>query len=131
VPYSIASLQYANEQFGPLEGFRPDEMLALVEGIETVAEGLTALGALGGGVVSDGNADGLRELLADLPPSLDQMILAALRSALRRGLRTQVTWKPGYDFELQAWESSDGDQGLLNLLVISPHPREVDAAVSS
>lgn len=69
-------------------------------------------------------AEELRRFFTQLPRSLDAAVLAGLRSALERGLRTQVTWQPGYDFELRAWEVSEGDAGVLNLHVLSPHPDE-------
>ena len=38
------------------------------------------------------------------------------------------TWQPGYDFELRAWEVSDGSVGLANFHLVTPHPDETPPA---
>jgi hypothetical protein len=75
-------------------------------------------------VLDDLYADALREFLATVPRSLDAAIVAGMRSALERGVRAQLTWQPGYDFELRAWEVTSGSEGLVNLHLTTPHPVE-------
>lgn len=132
MPYIVASILRANEIFAPLEGFNPEALLGALREVETVREGIELLG-LTDAIEYPGNAEVLIEFLDGLPPSLDASILAGLRSALSRGLRTQFTWKPGYAFDLTLWESSDqlADGkwvGLVNFLIVSPDPVEVQDA---
>jgi hypothetical protein len=125
MPYSTMSLTFVNEVLGPSGPFDADALLDVATSVGSVAEALDTLGALSPDLVTDDNAAALRRLVGRLPAALDQMILAAVRSALARGLRTQLTWQPGYEYELRAWEVSDGSHGLLNLFLITPHPEEL------
>ena len=125
MPYAIQPIPFLNELFGPAGEFQPEPVLEILRGVESVLEGLDAFNALDPDLITGPNAEAFRDLAAALPPALDRMILAALRSAVSRGVRTQITWKPGYDFELSAWESSEGSAGMLNLVIVSPHPREL------
>jgi hypothetical protein len=122
VPYMVPMILRANELFSSIDGFEPDDLLALIAGQETVLDAADAAGLFA--VLPDDQAAGLRDYLSYLPAGLDAALLAGLRSALERGLRTQMTWAPGYEFEVRAWEVSDGSDGLLNLHVVGPHPVE-------
>lgn len=48
-----------------------------------------------------------REFIDSWPPSLQEVIRAAIYSALTREPRIPVTmsWTPGYDFEVSVWEA--------------------------
>ncbi len=122
----IKAISLANVVFGQLDDFEPGGILDPIEGATTVLEGAQAVNLFD--VLHPKQSAGLQDLFGTLPASLDAAILAAIRSALERGLRTQVTWQPGYAFELRAWEVSEGAEGLLNLHIISetpPEPAEV------
>ncbi len=75
-------------------------------------------------VLEPEQADALKRFLGEVPESLDAAIVGAVRNALGRGLRSQLTWQPGYEFELRLWEVSEGSAGLLNVHVLTPHPDE-------
>ena len=66
----------------------------------------------------------MRNFLASIPPAVDAAIVAAVRSALERGLRAAISWQPGYDFELRIWDVSHDGHGLVNVHLVSPHPVE-------
>lgn len=123
MPFMVASVLRTNEVFGQLEGFLPEDLLEKIEGAATIREVGERLGLFD--VLEPDQAEALKEFLGTVPPSLDAAILAGLRSALDRGVRSQLTWQPGYDFELRAWEVSEGSDGLVNLQLLTPHPPEV------
>ena len=122
MPFLIASVLLANQTFGPLEGFDPDDVLGKIEHSGTVRAAAEALGLLD--VLTEDQAVYMRDFLDSIPGSLDAAMLGALRNAFSRGVRVQISWQPGYDFELRAWEASEGSAGLCNLHVLSPHPYE-------
>ncbi len=123
MPYVVASMLRANEVFAQLDGFEPTALLEAISEAGTVLDGADALGLFD--VLDAENAAALRTFFARVPPALDAAVLAGMRSALSRGVRTQITWQPGYDFELRAWEASEGSSGLFNIHIISPHPPEI------
>lgn len=122
MPFGVGSVLLANETFAPLSGFNPEGILAATADAQTVLEAAVALGLLD--VLSEQNGAFMAEFLAAIPPSLDAAVLAAVRSALARGVRVQLTWQPAYDFELRLWEASEGSAGLANVHILSPHPPE-------
>jgi hypothetical protein len=132
VPYVVAFIEQANQIFcAPGDAFDPQGLLRALEGVESVSEGIERFELLGA-IESEAQQRVAEEFIRLLPLSLDAAILAALRSALERGLRTQFTWKPAYAFEVDLWESSeqrsDGTWvGLVNIMIFSPDPPE-DAA---
>ena len=132
VPYVVAFIEQANQIFGPPGEFDPGGLLRALEGVDSVREGIERFELLGA-IEKEEQQRVAEEFIRLLPPSLDAAILAALRSALERGLRTQFTWKPGYAFEVTMWESSKFEHeesrwvGLVNILIVSPDPPE-DAA---
>ena len=119
----MKSILYANEVFASLDAFEPEALLEVIGDVETVLDGADALGLFD--VLDEDNAAFLRDFFASVPPALDAAVLAGMRSALSRGVRTQITWQPGYDFELRAWEASEGSHGLFNVHILSPHPPEL------
>ena len=123
MPYVVKSILRANEVFANLDAFEPEALLDAISEAETVLDGAEALGLFD--VLDEDNAMSLRDFFASVPPALDAAVLAGMRSALSRGVRTQITWQPGYDFELRAWEASEGSHGLLNIHILSPHPLEI------
>ena len=132
MPYVVAFIEQANQIFGPLGDFDPEALLRALEGVESVGEGIERFELLGA-IEKEEQQRVAEQFIRLLPPSLDAAILAALRSALERGLPTQFTWKPGYAFEVGLWESSKYEEeegrwvGLVNILIVSPDPPE-DAA---
>ncbi|GAC1599808.1 MAG: hypothetical protein NVS3B21_26590 [Acidimicrobiales bacterium] len=123
MPYMHQALLRANEVFATTDGFAPDRLLSDLADADSVRACADRLGLFA--ILSDeGVRSGLEAYLASLPPSLDAAMVAALRSALGRGLRTQLVWKPGYDFEVRMWEVSEGSDGVLNVMIVSPHPPE-------
>ena len=123
MPYLVQPILRANEVLAQVDGFDAPPLLARIEGAATVNEAADALGLFA--VLEDADAATMREFLDTLPASLDAAILAGVRSALERGVRTQVSWQPGYDFELRMWERSDGADGVVNLHILSPEPPEL------
>ena len=132
MPYVVAFIEQANQIFGPLGDFDPEALLRALEGVESVGEGIERFELLGA-IEKEEQQRVAEQFIRLLPASLDAAILAALRSALERGLPTQFTWKPGYAFEVCLWESSKYEEedgrwvGLVNILIVSPDPPE-DAA---
>ena len=122
MPFMIASVLQANEVFGSLEHFNPEGLIEDIGSAETLVAVGEALSLFD--VLPTEQADALKLFLADVPASLDAAMVAGLRNALGRGLRTQLTWQPGYEFELRAWEVSEGSAGLVNLHLVTPHPEE-------
>ena len=123
MPYLVQPILRANEVLAQVEGFEAEPLLAAIEGASTVNAAADALGLFA--VLDDDDATTLREFFDTIPASLDAAILAGVRSALQRGVRTQVSWQPGYDFELRMWERSDGADGVVNLHILSPEPPEL------
>ncbi len=124
MPYMESALLQATQLFAPIERFDPQGLLEAIEGVDNLLDGAERMGLF---EVLDGPyGDALRKHFQKLPPSVDASILAGLRSALERGLRTQFIWKPAYDFELRMWEVSDGGHapGTLTFQILSPHPEE-------
>ena len=123
MPYIVASILRANEVFARVDGFEPDALLAAIDGAPTLLDGAERLELFS--VLDADNAEVLREFFTAVPPALDAAILAGLRSALSRGVRVQFSWQPGYEFELRAWERSEGSFGVANFHILSPEPPEV------
>jgi hypothetical protein len=134
VPYIVAFIQQANQLFDPPGDWNPEALLESLEGVDTVMDGIEQFGLLDA-IQRREYHDSARAIVSQLPPSLDAAVLAVLRSALSRGLKTQFTWKPAYAFELDIWESSrfEADAkakgggawvGLVNVMILSPDPVE-------
>lgn len=128
MPHSTGFILSANAVFAPLDegSFDPGAHLGAIGDATDIAAGAQALGLYD--VLPPADADVLRAFLAAVPASLHAAVLGALRSALERGLRTQFTWQPGYHPEVRVWEVSDetddGWDGLVNVLLTTPHPPE-------
>ena len=123
MPYLVQPILRANEVLAQVDDFEPEPLLETIQGASTVNEAVEALG-LFETLETDADRADLREFFDTIPASLDAAILAGVRSALERGVRTQVTWQPGYAFELRMWERSDGARGVVNLHILSPEPPE-------
>jgi hypothetical protein len=122
MPFLVASVMRANEVFSALDGWEPDGLIEAMGEAETVIEIGEALGIFD--VLEPEQAEALKRFLGEVPTALDAAIVGAVRNALSRGLRSQLTWQPGYEFELRLWEVSEGSAGLLNVHVLTPHPDE-------
>lgn len=126
MPFLVASVLRTNELFSGLETFHPDQLRTKMGGAETVlqiGENLELFNDL-----SEDLANDLKHFLGTIPASLDAALVAGVRNALGRDLRSQLTWQPGYEFELRVWEVSDGEFGLANFLLVTPHPEETVSA---
>lgn len=44
-------------------------------------------------------------VLGAIPAGVTEAFRGALHSAIQRGVPVQITWAPGYDYELSVWES--------------------------
>ncbi len=126
MPFLVGSVLLANQTFSPVADFDPESVLSAIEDSSSVRAAAEALGLLE--VLSEDQALYMGDFLDSIPGSLDAAMLAALRDAFSRGVRVQISWQPGYDFELRAWEASEGSAGLCNLHVVSPHPYEGPAS---
>jgi hypothetical protein len=133
MPYMEKSLLHATRVFAPIEEFDPKGLLDALGEVDNLIDGATKMGIFG--VLGDDQRYGaaLRAHFEKLPPSIGASILAGLRSALERGLRTQFIWKPAYDFELTMWEVSDKGHapGTLTFQILSPHPDEPEPYAKS
>lgn len=123
MPYLVGSILRANELLAPSEGFEPDAFRAPLDDAVNLLDGAERL-ALFDVLPDDEHRDALREFLGTIPPALDAAILGAVRDALTRGVRTQLSWQPGYDFEVRLWEQTAEADGVLNVHVVSPVPDE-------
>lgn len=130
--YMTKTIQLAQEVFGGLHDFEPDSLLASLDGVETIGAAADVLHLID--VLPAEQREPMTDFLASIPPSIDAAIVAAMRSALGRGLPVGISWQPGYDFELRVWDVSgpDGDGepwvGMVNVHLVSPHPIEAPPA---
>jgi hypothetical protein len=122
--YGSMILVKANALFSPLEGFDPASLRDMLDGVETIAQAANSLGMEG--VVPSEFQQPLMDFLETIPPSIDAAALAAMRSALERGLRVTLTWEPAYYFELKVWDVSklEGETwvGLVNVNLSARDP---------
>lgn len=123
MPFLVASVLSANQVFAGLEAWDPAELMDTIGEASTVLEVGEKLGVFAA-LETDDDVAALRDFLGTLPGTLDAAIVAGMRDALGRGVRAQLTWQPGYDFELRMWEVSAGGTGLANVLLTTPHPPE-------
>ena len=123
MPYLAKAVARANEQLSPSGPLDEDLVLALLnEQVSTVADAAGVLGLAD--VVPEEHQEELANFLVGLPPAIDAAIVAAVKSALGRRVRTTVTWQPGYEHEMRAWDVSEGEDGMVNVHLISPNPFE-------
>jgi hypothetical protein len=122
MPYLVETLAKAQETLASLENFEPDALLDGLGETSTVGEAAELLGLID--PLPSEQQEPMRSFLASIPPAIDAGMMAALRSALGRGLRVQISWQPAYEFELRVWDVSDGSQGMVNIHLSSPHPVE-------
>jgi hypothetical protein len=123
--YISMILAKANEVFAPTMNFNPNDLLALLEGADTIGEAAERLGYED--VIEDPQWQQVfQEFLVSIPPSVDAAAMAAARSALERELRVTLTWGPAYAFGLKVWEVSkddpDGWVGMVNIEIASRDP---------
>lgn len=130
--YAAEMILATNAVLGDLShAFDPHGLFNAVGAYETVGDAVEGLHLL---VDLPGEQqDPMRAFLDSIPPAIDAAIMAAIRSALERGLHAQISWQPGYDFELRIWDvskkdhdPSNNDHGLVNVHLVSPHPIEAD-----
>jgi hypothetical protein len=125
--YLVQAVAKVNEQTSPSldENFHPDELLATLEGVDTV-EG--AIGPLGlAEVIPDPDAQAvLANFLAKLPRAVDRTIVGVTRDALQRGLRVALSWQPAVVTQVLVFETTkkeDGvEKGAVHLVLFCPDP---------
>jgi hypothetical protein len=129
--YMAETILMIQETFGKLgEEFQPGALLDQVPEGATIGEAAEILGLIA--VLDEEQREPMQQFLASIPPAIDVAIVAAIRSALQRGLRAAVSWQPGYEFEVRIWDVSKADgedrpwRGLVNVHLVSPHPKEAE-----
>jgi hypothetical protein len=121
MPYLARAVARANEQLSP-SGDLDQGLVADLRNVSSVAEAAVVLGLAE--VIAPQHQEELGEFLANLPPAIDAAIVAAIKNSLDRGVRTTVTWQPGYEHEVRVWDVADGQDGMVNVHLISPNPFE-------
>lgn len=130
--FMAETILLANETFGRLNDFNPNSLLDQLKDTHSLLESAEKLGLIA--VLDPEQQQPMRVFLGSIPPAVDAAALAAVRSALGRGLRVGVSWQPGYDFELRVWDVSKEQQpnapwrGMVNVHLSSPHPEEAEPA---
>jgi hypothetical protein len=123
MPGMVATVLRLNKWLCDVDEFNPDQLLELIANPDmTVLEAAEALGAID--AIAPEKQDLMREFLQSIPPACAAAGFAAVRSALGRGLRVQLTWQPAAAFEVRVWDVSDDQlqQGMVNVFVLSPDP---------
>lgn len=123
--YMATAVARANEQLSPSGALDREGLLDRLGDVSTVLEAAVVLDLAGS--VPEEQRDPLAQFLAELPPAIDAAIVAAARNALERGVRVTFTWQPGYAHELRVWDVAEGDKGMVNVHLISPHPIEAES----
>jgi len=92
----------------------------LLDGAPTLVELMREIGAF--------RRDGEADFTSQMPPSMQEAIMAILRYNLQRNTRKQmiVSWAPGYDWELRIWETTttDASAGGITLQIKSRYPAD-------
>lgn len=125
--YLVQAVAKVNEQTSPSsdENFHPEDLLATLEGVETVEDAIDPLGLAG--VIPDEDAQAvLANFLAKLPRAVDRTIVGATRDALGRGLRVALSWQPGTVPQVLVFETTkqqDGvEKGAVHIVLFCPDP---------
>ena len=122
--YMAETILLVHDVFAKLTGFDPELLLETLGDVATIADSAELLGLMD--VLPEEQRDPMRNFLASIPPAVDAAIVAAVRSALARGLRAAISWQPGYAFEVRIWDVSFESHGLVNIHLVSPHPVEAE-----
>lgn len=130
--YVAKAILMAQELFGAVEDFDPAALLQALGDAETVGDTADILGLIDA-LEGDDLKDLMRGFLSSIPPAIDAAMMAAVRNALGRGLRTGISWQPGYAFELRVWdvtkqEDDESWVGMVNVHLVSRDPEEPQAA---
>lgn len=115
MPFLQAIAERANHQFSR-------ENISNVDGGRLAA---TSLGALASGLgIARSKTE--TDYLDAWPPALQAAVRAVLQSAVARQPRVPVTiaWVPGYDYEVDVWESKSvkNSIGAITIVLRSPYP---------
>lgn len=127
MPGLIETVLRINNVLGDLETFDPAALQDLLANQElTLLDAADAVGAIDV-LDTEQEQQQMRDFLERIPPACSAAALAAVRSAIGRGLRVQLTWQPAAAFEVRVWDVSEavGDdqyQGMVNVFVRSPDP---------
>ena len=125
MPHLVATVQTANVKFGALkrDATARDSVRRALQSSSTVFEAAEQLELLSD--LDDQGRDDAAVLLKAIPAGLQAALLSALDNAAGRSVPVQFAWKPGYDFELQIWEATEGDVGGMTMMLVSPWPRHL------
>lgn len=128
MPYVNAAMHLANHTFAPMEEVDTARLGAPLREAGSLVDLADKLGLFE--VLAEERRTELQAFLASTPPSLDAAILAAIGSAVERGIHSQLVWQPAYDWRVEAWEvSAEGFEapGALTIVISAPHPYEAPA----
>jgi hypothetical protein len=112
----------------PGDDFDPAGLLEPIQSAEDLTHATKDSGLLE--LLSDTERDAYLWVLEHMPAALDAGVLAAMRSALSRGLRVQLVWQEAASYEVRLWESSGPSEvegqldGILTVHLRSPEPPE-------
>lgn len=122
--YMSVVLAKANEVFAPTQDFAPSDLAGLLSDAGNMAQAAELLGLED--IVEAEWQGVMRDFLASVPPAIDAAAMAAIRSALDRGVRVTLTWEPAYAFGLHVWEVSRAEDrgwvGMVNVHITSRDP---------
>ncbi|HVA09358.1 MAG TPA: hypothetical protein VNG12_21710 [Acidimicrobiales bacterium] len=111
----------SNTMLGGSDADGQQDIIEALTGASSVREAAERVHLLDG--MDEKLAEEARAVLDRLPKSVDQAILAALRSGVERGATTTVGWEEGEDIAVRVSESGEGDDHRVHVLVITPHGR--------
>jgi hypothetical protein len=123
MPGMVETVLRLNKWLCDLDEFDPDTVLGLIADPNiTILDAAESLGAIE--AIAPEKQDLMREFLQSIPPACAAAGFAAVRSALERGLRVQLTWQPAAAFEVRVWDVSDDQlhRGMVNVFILSPDP---------
>jgi hypothetical protein len=125
MPHIVATVEGANRAFGAIkrDATARDRVRSALQSSSTVLDAAERLDMLS--ELDDQGREDAALLLRAIPAGLQAGLLSALDNAAGRSIPVQFAWKPGYDFELQIWEATEGDTGGMTVMLVSPWPRHL------
>jgi hypothetical protein len=115
MPGATPSIQKANQILSGSDPGAQSAALEAVIGAQSILDAMETLQFLDD--IVDELADEVRAVMAALPESIDQAFLAAIRSALGRGVRVTLSWNEEDVIGLCVSES----EGAITIKLSTPH----------